>query len=523
MSLLGKSNQTEEDEEYHDLKVQTMYNMVHLAHVDKKRMDKKVLYLTNKQAESLNANALLRCIEALDLGEPKFIICLLPSLGTKFGEIHQWKFDVDGATPLFNSEIIREDEIIVDSEIMNFMKAHLLRIAIKTKALVLVSGSEGCSLSSAFSEAVATYKEENDSNCPFTVVAVANEFEIHHQAVNNPSSVASKIKRFTPDWSARMAVLNETYGEKTLPRCDLIRSADRYIIFESLDFPSPQNQDDDETIPDKLSNNQNDNDTAVKQNTQCCNDFHCEFIFHFAKRLPSIAIQAFYCGLGIEFLKRLAIKDIPVLFLDSYERSVTSNYPNLTGPRTQMANTDGKGSFPEIDEKFLQYLHSRKKGQLTFASRLKILKKCVEMERKRSNAQYQHGVNRDYYQAATIAFLKSALLIGSFKEDLSPPSLGKKIYDYEKAVFITDVDDCLIPNELAAFVVKEMILPRLEMTNGVLFHDEGHFPQNSKLNQNHVILTRHCGLAGNIWCVLVFSDGEFDGFLSIFLHFSWKF
>jgi hypothetical protein len=239
MSLLGKSevtkerNQSDEDEDYHDLKVQTMYNMVHLAHVDKKRMDKKVLYLTNKQAETLNANALLRCIDALDLGHPKFIICLLPSLGPKFAEVHQWKYDINGAAPLFNSEIIREDEVVVDAQIMNFMKAHLLRIAIRTKALVLVSGSEGCSLSSAFSEAVAAYKEENDNNCPFTVVSVANEFEIHHQAVNNPSSVASKIKRFTPEWEARMEILNETYGAKDLPRCDLIKSSDRYIIFES--------------------------------------------------------------------------------------------------------------------------------------------------------------------------------------------------------------------------------------------------------------------------------------------------
>jgi hypothetical protein len=241
---------------------------------------------------------------------------------------------------------------------------------------------------------------------------------------------------------------------------------------------------DNETDRSQLNNDHNDHtndsNTVGKQNTQCFSDFHCDFIFHFAKRLPSIAIQAFYCGLGIEFLKKLAIKDIPVLFLDTYERTVTSKYPVLNNPLTKLARSEKDCCFPEIIEirekgKKLE-VEYKKKGQLKLSSRLKILEMCLKMEAKRSKAQYDNGVDRDYYP--TLAFLKSALLIGSYKKDLSPPSLGKMIYDYEKAVFSRDVDNCPIPNELAAFVVRA-ILSRIEITDVVLFDSKGHFPRST--------------------------------------------
>lgn len=57
---------------------QTMYRMVEdvTVQVNGNSMKKKFLYLTNAQAAMLNRETIGKCIQALDIGEPKCVIRL---------------------------------------------------------------------------------------------------------------------------------------------------------------------------------------------------------------------------------------------------------------------------------------------------------------------------------------------------------------------------------------------------------------------------------------------------------------
>lgn len=65
------------------IKVQTMWRMVEEAVVisQGKEIKKKLLYLTNKQAVLFDEEAMDRCVQALDIGEPKLVLKLCGSLG----------------------------------------------------------------------------------------------------------------------------------------------------------------------------------------------------------------------------------------------------------------------------------------------------------------------------------------------------------------------------------------------------------------------------------------------------------
>ncbi len=59
--------------------VQTMYRMVEdiTVEVQGNSIKKKFLYLTNAQAAMLNRTTIEKCIQALDVGDPKCVIRLL--------------------------------------------------------------------------------------------------------------------------------------------------------------------------------------------------------------------------------------------------------------------------------------------------------------------------------------------------------------------------------------------------------------------------------------------------------------
>ncbi len=74
---------------------------------------------------------------------------------------------------------------------------------------------------------------------PFIVVATVNEFEIHSRASSSKdhASLAYQLAIQSQAWSRRMPKAHEALKttSRVHPRCDLIPSASRYIIFESID------------------------------------------------------------------------------------------------------------------------------------------------------------------------------------------------------------------------------------------------------------------------------------------------
>lgn len=132
-----------------------MYKMVEdvTVSVQGKEITKKVLYLTNKQVSLFDETAMVRCIQALEIGKPKFVILLAPSVGmelqTHIGhaelintppiEYMSCKIfgDTDSITPasLYNgrSEFDTSDSNVVASQVLLFMKTCILPLAIQTK------------------------------------------------------------------------------------------------------------------------------------------------------------------------------------------------------------------------------------------------------------------------------------------------------------------------------------------------------------------------------------------------------
>jgi hypothetical protein len=217
-NLLQKQQESNNAEETNvdEMKIQTMYKMVEDCQVEVEGRDvlKKVLYLTNKQASLIDEQAMERCIQALDIGQPKFIIRLCPSIGvesqnniahsemkgTAMDEFKSLEGDI-------SSELDKGDERIVESQILLFMRTCILPLARQTRALIMVNGANDCYLSAALSEIALAEQARLGKDCPFTVIATCSEDEVHHKAAveEERESLAGQISRKTATWAKRIS------------------------------------------------------------------------------------------------------------------------------------------------------------------------------------------------------------------------------------------------------------------------------------------------------------------------------
>lgn len=120
----------------------------------------------------------------------------------------------------------------------------ILPLAMQTKALILVCGSNDCYLSTALARVAVAEQARLGKDCPFTVLATASELDVHAKAVSpdpkDRNSIAQQIARASPAWGKRIVDMNKFYSKKLLPndtrlsQCDLTDAAERYIIFESF-------------------------------------------------------------------------------------------------------------------------------------------------------------------------------------------------------------------------------------------------------------------------------------------------
>jgi hypothetical protein len=232
-------NKPVEETTVDEMKIQTMYKMVEDVHVQiqGKEVVKKVLYLTNKQANLFDEQAMQRCIQALDIGDPKFVIKLLPSCGVESQMhiahteyLHAPEFHYK-ASPYKSSELDRGDDSIVQSQILLLMRTCILPIAKQTRAIILVGGADDCYLSAALSNAVLAEQARLGKDCPFSVIATVLEYEIHSRAVSkdDQASLSGQLARGSKTWSRRMPTVHEyvTSSVKRMQRCDLTPAASR--------------------------------------------------------------------------------------------------------------------------------------------------------------------------------------------------------------------------------------------------------------------------------------------------------
>ena len=115
-----------------------------------------------------------RAVQALDIGEPKFVIKLLGAMGCEsvMRAAHTEKegtVEIEfGKSTTSSSEISKTDERIVETQVLIFMKTCILPLAMQTRALILINGANDCFLSNALSRVAVAEQARLGKDCPFT-------------------------------------------------------------------------------------------------------------------------------------------------------------------------------------------------------------------------------------------------------------------------------------------------------------------------------------------------------------------
>ena len=402
-----KEKLVNEGQDVDEMKIQTMYKMVDECTVitQGREVMKKVLYLTNKQAILFDEDAMQRAVQALDIGDPKFVIKLLPALGLE----SQMKLahpeedflpDIQyGKSNTNTSEICKGDERLVETQILLFMKSCILPLAMQTRALILVSGANDCYMSAALASVFVQEQARLGKDCPFTVIATVSENEVHAKAVSqdpkDQACIASQIARQSASWQKRIVFMNDFYSATKLPipeplqQCDLTEAAQRYIIFEGYE----------EGYEDGVG--------SMNRGPQDL--FESIFLQHMTRKLPSIAIQCLSTTAnGVPFLVDLTSRNIPCLLLDTSERCFTSSQLDYkTGPMSKLAKLSD--AFPSVPSKIYKEI-KLEDGSLSSEGKQILIELAFEMVERKMGVLADNSTC-DSMNTSLIAFFHAVLTI----------------------------------------------------------------------------------------------------------------
>lgn len=409
-----------------------MYKMVSECTVSSegKSFAKKVMYLTNRQASLFDESAMIRCIDALDLGQPKFVINLLPSSG--FTKFHKFN------TLNSSSNLCLQDDRYLERQTLLFMKTCILPIANQTQALILVDGATECILSAALAHVALSEQTRLGKECSFTIVATVTDSEVRDVARESSNSIAAQILKNCPAWKKRFKSVGETLSAHNIPckRCDLNPSATRYIIFEGID------EDED---PES-------NTKTFSYKPEIRKTFVSTLLQILISKLPSVAIQSNHIDLGISYLSDLASGNMPILLLDSYERAISMrNMANVEVPIT-FAGVFSY-AFPKIPATRLQNICIANDGSISIEGRHELLNIAMEILERKWIYHMLYGI-KDIYDCSLYAFIHSALTLGSKSIGTSVTgrlSLFEKIEEMEAFQRANkDIHHVKVPPELAS-------------------------------------------------------------------------
>lgn len=436
-----------------EMKIQTMYKMVEEVQVTVQGMqvNKKVLYLTNKQACLFDEDAMKRCIQALDLGDPKFVIRLLPSLGnfsveyyvhdefqkscrefnhgTAFGD--DWEF-------LYNrNELNSTDERTTDAQILLFMRTCVLPLAKQTKALILIAGANDCYLATALATLALQEQARLGKDCPFHVLACATQHETYYRTIYDPQSLSKQLCKDCVGWNVRIPAIRQymhnTFGDdpNSVQHCDLTPAASHYIIFEGFD---PE---------------------TGKKNIAPKGAFEAILLQCLTRKLPSIAVQALFVDAGVSHMVELSQRGVPVLMLDCTERAMSVSR-KVGEPKTAIAKESNL--FPAISKDLVQRITQvGKDGGLTIEGRSELLGIAFDMLRRKSEAYVRAG-RIDMYNTSRFAFLHSVLNIGGQPKQFSGGNrmpLWLRIREMEQSAKANrETAKNLVPSELASVAIE---------------------------------------------------------------------
>lgn len=436
-----------------EMKIQTMYKMVEevLVTVQGMQVTKQVLYLTNKQACLFDEAAMMRCIQALDLGDPKFVIRLLPSLSNFSVDYYVHDecrksnkdfnvgstFDGNWENIYNRNDLNSTDERTTDAQILLFMRTCVLPLAKQTKALILIGGANDCYLATALATLALQEQARLGKDCPFHVLATSTQHETYYRTIYDPQSLSKQLCKDCVGWNVRIPAIRQymhnSFGDdpNAIQHCDLSPAASHYIIFEGFD---PE---------------------TGKKNTAPKGAFEAILLQCLTRKLPSIAIQALFIDDGVAHLVELSQRGVPVLMLDCTERAMSVSR-KVGEPKTAIALASTQ--FPVISKDLAQRITQvGKDGGLTIEGRSELLGIAFDMLRRKSQAFVKAG-RVDMYNTSRFAFLHSVLNIGGQPKQFSGGNrmpLWLRIREMEQSAKANrETAKNLVPSELASVAIE---------------------------------------------------------------------
>lgn len=395
-----------------------------------RNLEKKVLYLTNKQCNMFDDVGIQRCLQALDLGKPKCVIRLLSAeKGVAQYSVHTESRGYVLSPQQYGSDIDAHDSARAQMQLDLFMKTCILPLAKQTHALIICSGCNDDALAASLERVVVPEQARLGKNCPFKVLTFVWSFEVHYKAYMG-EGIAGKVAAECSAWSLRLDAITQfmaNYEDRNVQRCDLIQSASHVIVFETFEDGKVQ-------------------PAASKA-------FQAKLVDEMTEQLPSIAIQIYVCDYNT--VADLSRRGIPILFLDNRERAITSKLANPSAarnPTTHLAKITK--AFPTIAAEHLARFPKHPDGTITLAAKRELLHLAFSMIDSCVAALGDQCLV-DYDNSSAVALIHSALLFGTdtTDSDSSCVPLYARIQELKRAEMDSGSTSgntrSLIPMELA--------------------------------------------------------------------------
>jgi hypothetical protein len=230
------------------IKARTMFQMTEEIADDSGGGRKRLLFLTNSQAEFLASSSasLQKMLDALEVPKPKLIINLLSSQGftdyvtnAVYGSIEDYGIEEAGLVPARGAFMTLDDEISAIEKLDHFMASVILPLAAQTQAIIISNACPAdCVLSSSLTRMLSVHRSKWGKDIPFTVLSVSGSVPYLYQ---NPdeSAVWRSIRRASRAWRQRDRKLLELVWEKfdnEVPEsgCDLDPNAMIYLLVDTI-------------------------------------------------------------------------------------------------------------------------------------------------------------------------------------------------------------------------------------------------------------------------------------------------
>jgi hypothetical protein len=208
------------------IKARTMFQMTEEIFDDTGGGRKRLLFLTNSQAEFLagSSSSLQKMLEALEIPRPKLIINLLSSQGftdycknmaaQRGGRMEDLGKEEPGLVPGRGPFLTLDDEISAIEKLDHFMASVILPLAAQTQAIIICNACpKNCMLSSSLTRMLSVHRSKWGQDIPFTVLSVSANVPYLYQ---NPdeSAVWRSIRRASRAWRHRDRKLLELVWSK---------------------------------------------------------------------------------------------------------------------------------------------------------------------------------------------------------------------------------------------------------------------------------------------------------------------